>query len=191
MQTYSNIKNFESLLAYHCAPTFNNLKPANLISISLNKYSDVNYLLNIYSLKFKKMGISIKKLCECSKYILVLVYRPKSLIDYIHIPSINNFLLNYGYKYDSCIDSYLNTLISHFNNCIFPHEIGVFLGYPLCDVKGFIENKGNNFKYSGYWKVYDNVLQTKKKFNEYTLCRDLFYTKISNGTKLESLLIAS
>lgn len=26
----------------------------------------------------------------------------------------------------------------------FPHEIGLFLGYPLGDVRGFIENQGRN-----------------------------------------------
>ncbi len=36
----------------------------------------------------------------------------------------------------------------------FPHEIGVFLGYPLADVIGFIQNRGKNFTACGYWKVY-------------------------------------
>ena len=34
----------------------------------------------------------------------------------------------------------------------FPHEIGVFLGYPLTDVVGFIENQGRNFTCCGCWK---------------------------------------
>ena len=32
----------------------------------------------------------------------------------------------------------------------FPHEIGIFLGYPLEDVVGFIENQGKNYTCSGY-----------------------------------------
>lgn len=27
----------------------------------------------------------------------------------------------------------------------FPHEIGLFLGYPVDDVTGFIQNKGRNY----------------------------------------------
>lgn len=38
----------------------------------------------------------------------------------------------------------------------FPHEIGLFLGYPVEDVKGFIENKGENCVKCGAWKVYCN-----------------------------------
>ena len=39
-------------------------------------------------------------------------------------------------------------------SCAFPHEIGLFLGYPFEDVMGFIENKGENYLCSGCWKVY-------------------------------------
>ena len=38
----------------------------------------------------------------------------------------------------------------------FPHEIGLFLGYPVEDVLGFIENAGQNCKCCGCWKVYCN-----------------------------------
>ena len=35
----------------------------------------------------------------------------------------------------------------------FPHEMGLLLGYPVEDVKGFIRNGGENCLYIGYWKV--------------------------------------
>lgn len=41
----------------------------------------------------------------------------------------------------------------------FPHEIGVFLGYPLGDVVGFIENRGKNFTCCGCWKSYGDRMQ--------------------------------
>ena len=51
-----------------------------------------------------------------------------------------------------------------------PHEIGVFLGYPIWDVKGFIDNKGKDFKYCGTWKVYNNTDYAKIYFR---LCFNL------------------
>jgi hypothetical protein len=36
----------------------------------------------------------------------------------------------------------------------FPHEIGLFLGYPPGDVKSFIENDGKNYACRTHWKVY-------------------------------------
>lgn len=41
----------------------------------------------------------------------------------------------------------------------FPHEIGIFLGYPLDDVIGFIEHKP--YYLVGDWKVYQNVNEAK------------------------------
>ena len=49
------------------------------------------------------------------------------------------------------------------NDC-FPHEVGLFLGYPLDDVTGFIEQKGKNYKCCGIWKVYGDPQQTQDIF---------------------------
>lgn len=48
-----------------------------------------------------------------------------------------------------------------------PHEIGIFLGYPLDDVKAFIENRGKNYLFNGYWKVYSDVPGAVKRFQSY------------------------
>ena len=53
------------------------------------------------------------------------------------------------------------------NGSDFPHEVGLFLGYPVWDVKGFIEHKGQQYKLCGYWKVYDDVPGALCKFEEY------------------------
>lgn len=52
------------------------------------------------------------------------------------------FLAQYGYQ-SIDIDYALNRLRERFNaGEDFPHEIGLFLDYPLGDVIGFIENEG-------------------------------------------------
>jgi hypothetical protein len=53
----------------------------------------------------------------------------------------------------------------------FPHEIGLFLGYPVGDVLGFVEHKGRDYKLCGYWKVYGDVERAKLCFRRYDLCR--------------------
>ena len=44
----------------------------------------------------------------------------------------------------------------------FPHEVGLFLGYPPEDVEGFIENKACSCKLTGYRKVYSDEEKAKK-----------------------------
>lgn len=48
-----------------------------------------------------------------------------------------------------------------------PHEVGIFLGYPLADVDAFIQNKGRNYLLNGYWKVYSDVPRAEQIFNSY------------------------
>lgn len=52
----------------------------------------------------------------------------------------------------------------------FPHEIGIFLGYPLEDVVQFEKQNGKGFCYSGYWKVYKNKNRAVAQMNEYKTC---------------------
>ena len=46
----------------------------------------------------------------------------------------------------------------------FPHEVGLFLGYPPGDVEGFRLNHGRNFKLCGLWKVYCDMEQATARF---------------------------
>lgn len=66
----------------------------------------------------------------------------------------------------------------------FPHEMGAFLGYPLSDVKGFIEHEGKDFLYSGYWKVYSDETGAKKTFQLYQAVRNRVLQMLSTGSSL-------
>lgn len=72
----------------------------------------------------------------------------------------------------------------------FPHEIGIFLGYPLEDVKGFIENSGRHFKICGQWKVYSDTKRAEKLFAKYAECSDRFCACLSQGQSIEDLVKA-
>ncbi len=54
----------------------------------------------------------------------------------------------------------------------FPHEIGMFLGYPVADIRGFIENEGRKYLMIGYWKVYSNLSQARMIFKEYDRAKE-------------------
>lgn len=61
---------------------------------------------------------------------------------------------------------------------------GVFLGYPMADVKGFIKYGGKNYLYSGYWKVYENVEERKQLFESYEQVRSVFVQEAEKGKNL-------
>ena len=72
----------------------------------------------------------------------------------------------------------------------FPHEIGVFLGYPLGDVIGFIENGGKNCKCVGCWKVYCNECEAKKTFEKFKKCTGIYRRLYETGKSVLQLTVA-
>ena len=73
----------------------------------------------------------------------------------------------------------------------FPHEIGLFLSYPIEDVLGFIENRGKNYILNGYWKVYGNEEEARKSFFKYRKCTDVYHKLFMGGTPIEKLVRAA
>jgi hypothetical protein len=97
----------------------------------------------------------------------LFIYRRKLLASYLSERDTVAFLERLGYD---CSNNFplgcVENLVTRFEWGI-PHEVGVFLGYPLDDVVGFIKNGGRREKISGYWKVYGNEKYALEKFGEY------------------------
>ena len=72
----------------------------------------------------------------------------------------------------------------------FPHEVGVFLGFPPEDVCGFIHNKAKDCKMVGYWKVYGDEEKAKKIFDKYRKCSQVYLERFERGYTLEKLTVA-
>ena len=72
----------------------------------------------------------------------------------------------------------------------FPHEIGLFLGYPIEDVRGFIEQGGKDCKLSGYWKVYGDVQAARRLFRQFDRCRDTARGYVERGMTILELFAA-
>ena len=78
-----------------------------------------------------------------------------------------------------------------FENECFPHEVGLFLGYPLDDVTGFIEQKGKNYKCCGIWKVYGDEQQTRILFRKLKRCSEIYRRLFADGRSILQLTVAA
>ena len=141
--------------------------------------------------KFKEKGIQIEILREEETWALIYVYRVKKLEEDLKKNEVSKFLRENGYK-ETCVNYAISLLKKRLMDLkAFPHEIGVFLGYPIEDVIGFINNKGCNFKCCGYWKVYGDKEKAIKEFARYDKCR-MIYTKLWNqGRSILKLTVAA
>ena len=72
----------------------------------------------------------------------------------------------------------------------FPHEIGLFLSYPPEDVRGFIENRAQNFKRAGLWKVYGDEARAEALFRKFKKCTQIYCERWQSGSKMDELAVA-
>lgn len=181
----------EKGLIEYCAPTLAGLKCASLFNYFHNgeqivrkELEEVNQLLN-------KKGVNVEVLIWRDKSALVYVYRTTMLEKELKRPEVLELLERYEYK--SCdIDYCLEHLKQRLLNCsFFPHEIGIFLGYPLEDVKGFIENKGKNCVSCGVWKVYYNREEKDIIFQKFKKCKDVYQQAFCEGKGLLQMTVCT
>ncbi len=72
----------------------------------------------------------------------------------------------------------------------FPHEIGLFLGYPPVDVEGLIDHGVKDFKCVGDWKVYGDEEQARQTFARYRACTECYHAQWCSGKSVEQLTVA-
>lgn len=186
-----NEKSMEKSLVEHCAPTLAGIKCASLFNyfhkgerIVREELEEMNRLLN-------KKGVNVEVLIWREKSALVYVYRTTMLERELKQPGVLELLEKYGYK-DCDINSCLKRLKYRLLNCAcFPHEIGVFLGYPLEDVKGFIDNRGENCESCGVWKVYCNKEEKDKLFQKFKKCKDVYLQVFGQGRGILQMTVCS
>ena len=72
----------------------------------------------------------------------------------------------------------------------FPHEIGLFLGYPPDDVRGFMDHRDVGCKCVGTWKVYGDAAAAQKAFARYRRCTEIYGRCYSRGRSMEQMIVA-
>lgn len=164
-----DIKAVETQLAIQCAPFIMGLKLSNMFTINSNKMPALNRVL-------EKLNISYIILKENNGKIMLFLYDRYELCCYMSNAIVQHTLKKLGYKqfdveYLLCrfkerYSSYMDTKQK------FPHELGFFLGYPVEDVLGYLDNNGENSLFTGYWKVYSDVEGKQKLFRSYEMATE-------------------
>ena len=182
---------FEQLLGFHAAPMLLGLKTASLLSFQKSRFEDFEGLLASYMQCFNCKGISVFRLSEGEEYVLLLFYRRGALLKDLAQPAAKKILKKLGYLDEDTLMGKLEYLKMRMQlKKSFPHEVGLFLGYPPEDVAGFIRHKGQDFAYSGYWKVYANERETRALFGLYADCTHDFCLRLEAGERLPDLVKA-
>ena len=153
-------------LRVQLAPTLYCNKVGTLLNLSMTHLPLHKIFLDKQKYFEEALGVQSFILKESLQGVLVYFFKKDSLEAHLRQEEIQLFLKSYQYKNPANLYEALKTLKKHFQSSC-PHEVGIFLGYPTCDVVGFSTLGGKRCKFKGYWCVYQNVDFSKKIFAQY------------------------
>lgn len=182
----------EQYLINHCAPTLASLKTANLFNCTAENPTALQMAVSRWQALLAPKGVELLLLRESGNRALVYVYRPDRLARDLQQPGVAAFLAHCGYTGTApaaCLEVLRRKLAVSSD---FPHEISLFLGYPLGDVIGFIENHGQNCLCCGVWKVYTNPEAAAGAFRKFSKCTRVYRRLFFGGQRnVEQLTVKS
>ena len=182
-----DLRSIETQLVLQCAPFLAGLKVSNLLAIPADMENAAMDML-------KKAGISFFRMIKTDKKTVILLFHRKQLESYLYKEDVKEILISEGYM-EFQIGYVLYMFSIRYQDYIcgkgkFPHEIGLILGYPAEDVRGFMDNNGKNFLYTGYWKVYKDVDNKVKLFEKFKIAEELLICLLSSGMDMEYIIKA-
>ena len=190
-------RDFETVMIEQCAPVLAGLKPAGLFRYETRNRADLARRVAGWNAQLNPKGLQVRVLrgCIATRQYLVYVYRAAKLQTVLADAAVRGFLAREGYRLpedaadcNALLDQLSLRLCCAAEAADFPHEIGVFLGYPLEDVIGFCRHKGEGCKLCGYWKVYGDVESARKSFALFDRCRELLFSHLLSGAPLQELV---
>lgn len=179
-------------LANCCMPTLLKIKPANLVCFYKRYINEkYNFFLTLQS-EINQFQADYEILYENECIYCILIYN-YDLLNHVTKTYYNHKLMTDNNYYGEDLSFYMTILKRRYMNYMdkinvgFPHEIGIFLGYPIIDVEEYIKNKGENYLLSGYWKVYHNVNKAKKTFRYFSNVRESTLNLVNTGKYLKDI----
>ena len=181
-------REFDRALAFHCAPSLVGIKPADLIAWPMTPRAQRS--VAAYGAALERRGICLRVLRHGKRRSLLLVYRPCRLAVQLACPAVRAMLASEGYPVEAGEEAMLAHLSRRLEDGEFPHEIGLFLGYPPDDVEGFRRNRGHNYKVCGWWKVYGDTESACAFFRRCDRCRAALCRRVQAGCSLPEVFRA-
>ncbi len=179
----------DEILVRCCAPTMACLKTGSMFSCAFESSEAMRDELRRLNRRLRRKGLCILPLRWRGGRGLLYLYRPKLLERDLSDPLAGKLLSECGYLRGD-MNSRLARLVARIRaEGDFPHEVGLFLGYPPADVDGFMHRR-ESCKLCGLWKVYDDVEGALRQFEACRRCTEVYLRCLSRGFTLDRLAVA-
>jgi len=183
----TNCNNINHSFIHYIAPTLCGIKPANLFMLSKNDVSPLSIMR--WKHRLNNQNLKMESIKNESDRIMIFSYDLVWIRQILSDVLVQAYLLGKGYSNPLDTTGTLKELffrLSKQNG--FPHEVGIFLGYPFEDVIAFEKNQGHNCKYCGYWKSYCNPEQAKKSCSQYKQCSQMCKQWFEEGFSIPQII---
>jgi hypothetical protein len=179
---FIDCKRSRKLLRYltvKLSPVLLGVKPSVMLRITNCKRAELEDRYNVFCVCqeeiLKALSVEAFVINRNQNGILVLFYDKNSLLKTLDREYNSKFLNRFGYVASERLELKLERLKTAYDSGRFPHEVGIFLGYPLKDVKGFLENRNrsNGPSLKCGWRVYGNPRESLKLKKAYSLAEKL------------------
>lgn len=118
---------------------------------------------------YETLNLSYIELKVEARSSLALFYNPATLAQTLARPATRDWLTHHGYPADATtLDALLAVLKSHFKSTPMAHEVGLFIGYPLKDVDGFVRARPATPLHRGLWRVYGELSESLRRMRLYS-----------------------
>lgn len=180
----------EAHLIKHCAPTLAGIKTGSVFTCPYERREELMDSIRALNRRLSPKGLRMVPLRFSDRKALIYLYRPSQLRQDLSDQEAYQILARHGYAIDSCERCVVRLVQRLREEGDFPHEIGLFLGYPPEDVRGFIENRACGFKCVGCWKVYGDEEAAQKLFRQYKKCTQVYCDRWNDGGSIDRLAVA-
>ncbi|MCE1226411.1 MAG: DUF3793 family protein [Geobacteraceae bacterium] len=176
-------------LMLECSEVIAGVKPANLVSL-VNRTRPCGR--NLYQLWQDHQQQIARRLGKLEfivlqtkpKALLLLCFNRKQLKQQLSHAGIRTLLHKAGYKPQACLDELLDLLTQRIiEHDRFPHEIGLFIGYPPKDVAAFMGLVKLPFTCQALWKIYGNPAHSLRLADDYRCCRQRMGAILATGNR--------
>ena len=172
------------------APTLARIKTGSLFNGAFTSRSQMILELAGLNRALRRKGVVAIPLRWKDGKGLIYLYRPKMLARDLADPQAAMLLRECGYESTDPEHCLVELARRMRDSEEFPHEIGLFLGYPPADVDGFMHHR-EDYKLSGLWKVYGDAEEAAKTFARYRRCTEIYLRQYDGGHSLSRLCVAA
>ena len=180
----------EEMFVRQCAPTLAGVKTGSLFSCPYDTREGMTEDVRRLNRVLVPKGLRLLPLRYSEKRVLLYLYRPTELWRDLNDDKAAEILDAAGYSCTDCDRCVVKLIQRLRGNKDFPHEIGLFLGYPIEDVVGFIRYAGKGCKLSGLWKVYGDAEAASRLFDRLSRVCHAVTRRVDKGETLLEVFAA-